>query len=100
MTLAASDPSNWGLKRDLYEGGIRVPTIMWWPGTVKPGSAAGVNRAEKLCLAHGAGRAGSGGQGLSGNAPASLGSFDLLGRQSDHQSSGGGLAFLGAGRHV
>ena len=27
-----------GIKRDLLEGGIRVPTIAWWPGTVKPGS--------------------------------------------------------------
>jgi len=25
-----------GIKRDLTEGGIRVPTIAWWPGTVKP----------------------------------------------------------------
>ncbi|RLA29467.1 MAG: arylsulfatase [Gammaproteobacteria bacterium] len=23
-----------GMKRDLYEGGIRMPTIAWWPGTV------------------------------------------------------------------
>ncbi len=27
-----------GTKRDLYEGGIRVPFIAWWPGVIKPGS--------------------------------------------------------------
>jgi len=27
-----------GLKRDLYEGGIRVPMIAWWPGKVAAGS--------------------------------------------------------------
>ncbi|MEM8669586.1 MAG: arylsulfatase [Planctomycetota bacterium] len=27
-----------GTKRALYEGGIRVPGIAWWPGTIKPGS--------------------------------------------------------------
>jgi arylsulfatase A-like enzyme len=28
-----------GYKRDLYEGGIRVPFIAWWPGTVQPGAS-------------------------------------------------------------
>lgn len=27
-----------GIKRDLYEGGIRVPMIAWWPGTVESGT--------------------------------------------------------------
>jgi len=27
-----------GMKRDLYEGGIRVPMIAWWPGKIKPES--------------------------------------------------------------
>jgi arylsulfatase A-like enzyme len=26
-----------GFKRSLHEGGIRVPMIAWWPGTIKPG---------------------------------------------------------------
>lgn len=27
-----------GIKRDLYEGGVRVPMIARWPGRIKPGS--------------------------------------------------------------
>ena len=26
-----------GTKRALYDGGIRVPFIAWWPGTIQPG---------------------------------------------------------------
>jgi uncharacterized sulfatase len=29
-----------GKKRDLYEGGIRVPAIAWWPKTIRPGSVS------------------------------------------------------------
>src|SRR5699024_12408543 len=29
-----------GIKRDLYEGGIRVPMIAQWPGKIKPGSSS------------------------------------------------------------
>ncbi len=29
-----------GMKRDLYEGGVRVPTIARWPGTVAAGTAS------------------------------------------------------------
>jgi len=29
-----------GMKRDLYEGGIRVPCIARWPGKIKPGSVS------------------------------------------------------------
>ncbi|WP_346238806.1 arylsulfatase [Niabella insulamsoli] len=27
-----------GIKRDLYEGGIRTPLIAWWPGRIRAGS--------------------------------------------------------------
>ncbi|HOZ46422.1 MAG TPA: arylsulfatase [Candidatus Hydrogenedentes bacterium] len=29
-----------GIKRDLYEGGIRIPMIAWWPGHVPAGSVS------------------------------------------------------------
>ncbi len=29
-----------GLKRDLTEGGIRVPLIAWWPGRIRPGQVS------------------------------------------------------------
>jgi len=29
-----------GFKRDLYEGGIRMPTIAWWPGKVPAGTSS------------------------------------------------------------
>ncbi|MCF0168610.1 MAG: sulfatase-like hydrolase/transferase, partial [Bacteroidales bacterium] len=31
-----------GWKRDLYEGGIRTPFVVRWPGTIKPGSETDV----------------------------------------------------------
>jgi arylsulfatase A-like enzyme len=29
-----------GIKRDMYEGGIRVPFIAWWPGHIKAGATS------------------------------------------------------------
>ncbi len=41
MEFFDSNGELWGMKRDLYEGGIRVPTLAWWPGTIKAGSFSG-----------------------------------------------------------
>lgn len=35
-----------GLKRALYEGGTRVPFIVYWPGTVKPGTVNDMQAAS------------------------------------------------------
>ena len=37
--FASSGPLR-GIKRDLYEGGIRVPMIVRWTGTIKPGQVS------------------------------------------------------------
>lgn len=41
--LARFNPSGpfTGIKRSLTDGGIRVPFLAWWPGTVKPGAESG-----------------------------------------------------------
>lgn len=31
-----------GIKRDVYEGGLRVPTIVWWPGTIASHTAVNI----------------------------------------------------------
>ena len=30
-----------GIKRDMYDGGIRVPMIAWWPGRIETGTTSG-----------------------------------------------------------
>ena len=39
-----------GRKRSLYEGGVRVPGIVCWPGRVRPGSASSVPATTSDCL--------------------------------------------------
>ncbi|MBK1831260.1 arylsulfatase [Verrucomicrobiaceae bacterium R5-34] len=35
------------MKRSLYEGGIRVPLIAYWPGTIKPGTTTDVQTTQR-----------------------------------------------------
>lgn len=49
-----------GFKRDLYEGGIRAPTIAWWPGHIAPETTsdeplAGYDWLATACTLAGAG---------------------------------------------
>ncbi len=37
-----------GIKRDLYEGGIRAPMIAYWPGTVRPGVTGHVSSFQDV----------------------------------------------------
>ena len=37
-----------GIKRDLFDGGIMVPTVFWWPGTVAPGTTGHVSGFQDI----------------------------------------------------
>ena len=39
-----------GSKRDLYDGGIRVPLIAWWPGQIAAGATSGLIGAHQDML--------------------------------------------------
>ncbi|HVK06026.1 MAG TPA: sulfatase-like hydrolase/transferase [Armatimonadaceae bacterium] len=53
--LRAKQLGSWGpldgFKRDLSEGGIREPTLVWWPGTVKAGAVSARPSAQYDWLA-------------------------------------------------
>jgi arylsulfatase A-like enzyme len=60
-----------GIKRDLYEGGIRVPAIAWWPGQIEAGTVSDLPWALWDFLPTAAAAAGAG-------APAGLDGVSLL----------------------
>jgi len=72
-----------GIKRDLYEGGIRVPLIARWPGTIRSGSVSGHVSAFWDLLPTCADLAGAG-------APAGLDGIsflpELLGRRQERHA--------------
>ncbi len=37
-----------GIKRDVLEGGVRVPMIAWWPGSIEPGSTDHVSGFQDI----------------------------------------------------
>ncbi len=74
-----------GHKRDLYEGGIRVPFVARWPGRIKPGTKTDLPVAMwdvmPTCLEIAGAEAPAGIDGIS-YLPALLGQMD---RQKKHQ---------------
>lgn len=37
-----------GIKRDVFEGGLRVPMIAWWPGTITPGHSNHISAFQDI----------------------------------------------------